>query len=451
MSDDDDFVTKPALRTYKRRRRTAPLAPVQPPVSPQKLVDNEFLSSKKWSPGKIPPVSHNNCSKLASEVPAVLRAKRLNAADEAAADDSKVSELDAFLSSNSSVLARSLLELSCLPDLEVETVPKDENERNSTNPTLKEQRLSEEKVAVKEQIANIKIATKSLCSRVNGRKLRQSSLFSRVRGGSSSELGGNTTSPSKKESQNTENQSAKNVEGKSQVVSDQGEKKFVSPSKEPHQAPSVPKTPLQPKQLTASSVPKTPLQPKQLIKQAGTSQLDLGSMFGLAPKHHDKKLIKQEGTSQLDLGAMFGLKAKHPKVEPKPDKPAKRSVPFYKWVRGTTFTVDAFNFGEIPKCTAYFLSHFHSDHYMGLNKHFTGIVYCSKVTSNYVINNLKVSPDRVKVLEFDQMEVVQGVEVSLITANHCPGSAMFLFESPSIGSILHTGDFRYVTTCKCML
>ncbi|CAG8461808.1 4399_t:CDS:2, partial [Acaulospora morrowiae] len=116
---------------------------------------------------------------------------------------------------------------------------------------------------------------------------------------------------------------------------------------------------------------------------------------------------------------------------------------------GTSITVDAFKYGKIPDCTAYFLSHFHSDHYCGLSSKWShGPIYCSAVTANLVVQQLRVNDRYIKRLPLNEEIEIEGtdINVTLIDANHCPGSVLFLFKdklaSGEIMRYLHTGDFR---------
>ena len=100
---------------------------------------------------------------------------------------------------------------------------------------------------------------------------------------------------------------------------------------------------------------------------------------------------------------------------------------------------------QVAWCRAYFLTHFHSDHYGGLVKSWkAGFVYCSAITAALVVQRLGVSPSLVRVLPLDCICLVDGWEITTVRAHHCPGSVMFQFQQlGSTTRYLHTGDMRY--------
>eukprot|EP00158_Paraphelidium_tribonemae_P004254 Partr_v1_DN26664_c1_g1_i2_m69181 putative DNA crosslink repair len=85
---------------------------------------------------------------------------------------------------------------------------------------------------------------------------------------------------------------------------------------------------------------------------------------------------------------------------------------------------------------------------MGLSSKFDyGLIYCSAITAKLVMQQLRVPERFIRVLPMNESVTVDGHDVTLIDANHCPGSVLFLFtvkmsngRPPLI--ILHTGDFR---------
>ncbi|XP_028265872.1 5' exonuclease Apollo isoform X2 [Parambassis ranga] len=76
-------------------------------------------------------------------------------------------------------------------------------------------------------------------------------------------------------------------------------------------------------------------------------------------------------------------------------------------------------------------------------------IYCSPVTATLLRLKLRVKEQWIHPLELGEPYLLplddigkERLTVTLIDANHCPGSVMFLFEG-YFGSILYTGDFRY--------
>lgn len=120
-----------------------------------------------------------------------------------------------------------------------------------------------------------------------------------------------------------------------------------------------------------------------------------------------------------------------------------RACPFYKKMPGTPFTVDAFRYGQVKDCSAYFLTHFHADHYGGLSKAWShGPIYCTPITARLIEMCLYVNPSFIHTLELDVEHVIEGIKVTMLEANHCPGAALIHFNLPSGQCYLHTGDFR---------
>jgi Cft2 family RNA processing exonuclease len=120
------------------------------------------------------------------------------------------------------------------------------------------------------------------------------------------------------------------------------------------------------------------------------------------------------------------------------------------------FKVDNF-WASFPEEFTFFLSHNHEDHLTGLNKGGNygggaammprldwnfGKIYTSEVSAKILLFRFPHLEKYVVKLELYTPYNIKGRSVTLIEANHCPGSVMFLFQGPS-GTVLHTGDFRF--------
>ena len=160
-------------------------------------------------------------------------------------------------------------------------------------------------------------------------------------------------------------------------------------------------------------------------------------------------------------------------------------IPHYKVIKvGNNvqpIVVDGFQYADRARLSSiYFLSHFHSDHYIGLKKSFDGIIYCTQVTANLLLRQFKIKPEHVRALPLDKPvkldmapniitknnnPIVSNnttttsssskrklqVVVTLIDANHCPGSCIMLFQigyKVPYRYLLHTGDFRYIRSMR---
>ncbi|MES1909398.1 MAG: hypothetical protein MHM6MM_002143 [Cercozoa sp. M6MM] len=138
-----------------------------------------------------------------------------------------------------------------------------------------------------------------------------------------------------------------------------------------------------------------------------------------------------------------------------------RRIPGHKRIPRTRYAVDAFGYKPDTKShryavTRFFLTHFHSDHYGGLEAHFAieqtspnagneGTLLCSPITARLVLHHFPHVESRLRVLRMNMRHVIRGTNdsVTLLEANHCPGACLLLFQLADGRVILHTGDFRW--------
>lgn len=118
---------------------------------------------------------------------------------------------------------------------------------------------------------------------------------------------------------------------------------------------------------------------------------------------------------------------------------------------------------------AFFLSHCHTDHMVGLaddilvehlEKDNGKCIYASKITQDLLKVDSRFSHLLPFVVPLDIdcpttvriccSNVEKFITVTLISAGHCPGSVMFLFEGDE-GTCLYTGDFRFPKNSACRL
>ncbi|KAK3753510.1 hypothetical protein QZH41_018009 [Actinostola sp. cb2023] len=133
-----------------------------------------------------------------------------------------------------------------------------------------------------------------------------------------------------------------------------------------------------------------------------------------------------------------------------------------KFKEYSSISVDCFNKNNLES-RAFFLSHCHKDHMDGLDSvGFANLVksssnifiYCSDTTRNLLLCNqtyvhledylvgVPIEQPYLVTIHDEETNKKEVISVTLLSAGHCVGSVMFLFEGNN-GNVLYTGDFRF--------
>lgn len=139
--------------------------------------------------------------------------------------------------------------------------------------------------------------------------------------------------------------------------------------------------------------------PKMLTSVEGSDEV------GAISPHSSATVLKLDsGTSKPVSFSVSKTKTSSTRKAKTPGTTSKRKpkpCPPYKIIEGTSFAVDAFQYGDIDGVSEYFLTHFHADHYIGLTKKFNKPLFMSSVTGEtkkkqcynlWIIINLYLPP-----------------------------------------------------------
>lgn len=122
--------------------------------------------------------------------------------------------------------------------------------------------------------------------------------------------------------------------------------------------------------------------------------------------------------------------------------------PAHKRVPDSPFLVDSFRWPGTKGLDVHVLTHFHGDHYGGLDERWDrGTIVCTAITADLVEFRLGVDRKWVRALALKTPydDVAPGWTVTLLDANHCPGAAVVCFAHSASGrQYVHVGDFRYI-------
>ena len=114
-------------------------------------------------------------------------------------------------------------------------------------------------------------------------------------------------------------------------------------------------------------------------------------------------------------------------------------------IEKTDIAVDFWRVRKYPWVKYFFLSHVHSDHTEGLTPSWRQKIYCSEMSKKLLMHIIGVNECLIETIEIGSPKLFTSKKgsfvVTLMDANHCPGSVMFLFEG-DFGRILYTADFR---------